>query len=116
MSRLKVTPMFYNPLNSLNHTNRPLFKIDDGMKKGLIENIQNYIISNNLQLMKSVPYVCEKPCGHADDHVGGCGGRLSPRHFQLGKNLLLLLSLGGRDLFILINLNSYHILLNSLVN
>ena len=66
--------------------------------------------------MKSVPYVCEKPCGHADDHVGGCGGRLSPRHFQLGKNLLPLLSLGERDLFILINFNSYHILFNSLVN
>ena len=88
MSRLKVTPMFYNPLNSLNHTNRPLFKIDDGMKKGLIENIQNYIISNNLQLMKSVPYVCEKPCGHADDHVGEHDGHPLLRHSQIGKNLL----------------------------
>ena len=49
--------------------------------------------------MKSVPYACEKPCGHAGDHAGGCGGRLSLLHSQIGKNLLLLLSLRGIYLY-----------------
>ena len=38
--------------------------------------------------MTAVPYVCEKPCGHADGHVGGHDGRQLLQHSQIGKNLL----------------------------